>query len=44
MVVKAENISEYPSLDKQKGLYKLFIDDSTIKSNFGIDKEKEKKW
>ena len=42
-VVKAEDISEYPSLDKQKGLYKLFIDDSTIKSNFGIDKEKEKK-
>ena len=42
-VIKAENISEYPSLDKQKGLYNLFISDSTIKSNFGIDKEKGKK-
>jgi hypothetical protein len=42
-VIKVEKISEYPSLDKQKELYNLFITNSRVKSNFGIDKEKEKK-
>jgi hypothetical protein len=42
-VIKVEDISEYPSLDKQKELLNLFKSNSRVQSNFGIDKEKEKK-